>query len=99
MNLEVSLPPGRSLVVWAKGTGSTKPPLGGERLGRDTTRNHISDIVELSVSGLALLLSVGRSNYSAIYKGLRMDLAEGCALLVPLLIGGWPDMVTKQLAN
>jgi len=59
VNLEVSLLPGRSLVDWAKDTGSTRPLLGGGRLGRDTTLNHISDIVELSIPGLALLLLGG----------------------------------------
>lgn len=82
MNLEVSLLPGRSLVVWARATGSTRPPLGGGRPGRDTTLNHILGIVELSTPGLARLLFGGLerllSHLQGVADGTCGELCTSC---------------------
>lgn len=99
MNLEVSLLPARSLVVWARGTGLTRPPLAGGRLGRDTTPSHISGIAELSIPGLAFVLWGGWSEYSATFlrgRGWKLQRAVHFLCLSFLRV---ETLATKQFAD
>jgi hypothetical protein len=46
VKLGVSLPQARSLEVWAKVISTTRPPRGGEKLGRGTTQKATGVIVK-----------------------------------------------------
>ena len=92
-------------MVWARDTGSTRLPLGEGRHGRDTTLNHTSGIVELSIPGLALLLLGGLERLlnhlqGFLLKKFSLELGMGPAdVCVHSLYLAFPEGVSIMAAK